>query len=125
MASHGRAKLAVDTGVSAWVLEAPEGFGDASVHAHHAIQLTICFEGELTLVWDQRSISAEVVAVAADTKHQLQAHGLIGLIFVEPESPTGRMLSQELFIESPLIAVEDRVQHHRLEIGQLFLDEAP
>ena len=45
----GRARLAVGEGVSIWVLEAPEGFGEAGFHAHHAIQLTVCLNGALTL----------------------------------------------------------------------------
>ena len=42
--AKGRAKLAMSQGLSVWVLEAPDGFGDADFHAHHAIQITICLE---------------------------------------------------------------------------------
>jgi len=47
--TRGRAKLAMGEGLAAWVLEAPDGFGDAGFHTHHAIQLTLSFTGCLSL----------------------------------------------------------------------------
>jgi len=96
----GRAKLAMGQGVSVWVLDAPAGFGGAEFHSHHAIQLTICLSGSLTLSGDAGTISAPVIAVAADAPHRLDARGLLVIVFVEPESRAGRKLRQMLFIAS-------------------------
>ena len=103
--SKGRAKLAMSQGVSVWVLDAPNGFGDAGVHAHHAIQITACLSGQLALFNDTSSVSAPLVAVAADARHRFEAHGLLVFIFVEPESRLGRSLTQALFAEADLVRV--------------------
>ncbi len=95
--SKGRAKLAMAPGISVWVLEAPDGFGEAEFHAHHAIQITACLAGELTLSTATQSLSAPAIAVAADARHQFEASGLLAFIFVEPESRLGRGLLHRLF----------------------------
>ena len=56
--SKGRAKLAMSQGISVWVLEAPDGFGDADFHAHHAIQITACLAGALTLTTADETLTA-------------------------------------------------------------------
>jgi len=106
MMAKGRAKLAMSQGVSVWVLDAPDGFGDAEVHSHHAIQITACLSGQLMLINDTASVSAPVVAVAADARHRFEAHGLLAFIFVEPESRLGRSLAQTLFAGSELVRLE-------------------
>jgi len=100
--AKGRAKLAMSQGVSVWVLDAPDGFGDAAVHSHHAIQITACLSGHLTLMNETATVSAPVVAVAADARHRFEAHGLLVFIFVEPESRIGRSLTRALFPGSDL-----------------------
>lgn len=107
MATRGRAKLAMSQGVSVWLLEAPEGFGDQDFHSHHAIQITVRFEGNLALTSDGLTLSGEVIAVAPDVKHRLSADGLLGIIFVEPESRTGQTLSRRLFLEKGLAELND------------------
>lgn len=104
--TKGRARIVVGQGVSAWVLEAREGFGDAGLHSHHAIQITVCLEGELTLAASGRLVSGTAIAVAADARHRLEARGLIALIFVEPESAVGRTLAAKLLKESELASVD-------------------
>lgn len=93
-------------GVSIWVLEAPEGFGDARFHAHHAIQITISLSGALTMASRTTIVHAPAIAVAADVPHRFEAHGLLAFIFVEPESSTGRALHQMLFAARPLTAID-------------------
>lgn len=93
-------------GISAWVLEAPMGFGDAGLHAHHAIQITICLSGALALTCSGATIRAPAIAVAADAGHRLEAHGLLAFIFVEPESRFGRALARALFADAPLAALD-------------------
>lgn len=106
MSSRGRAKLAMSQGVSVWLLEAPEGFGDAGFHSHHAIQITVRFEGNLALTGDGQTLSADVIAVAPDFSHKLTADGLLGIVFVEPESRMGAILSSRLFSERGLVELE-------------------
>ncbi len=104
--SKGRAKMAMGEGVSAWVLEAPGGFGDADLHSHHAIQLSFCLEGALSLESRRGTIAARSIAVAADELHRFDAHGLLAFIFVEPESRPGRALRQSLFAEASLVEIK-------------------
>lgn len=104
--ARGRAKLAVGQGVSVWVLEAPEGFGDAQFHSHHAIQIAVCLSGALTLASETERVNAPAIAVATDARHRLDAHGLLVLIFVEPESRAGRTLQQQLLKEAELARLD-------------------
>jgi AraC-like DNA-binding protein len=104
--SKGRARLAMSQGLSVWVLEAPRGFGDADFHAHHAIQITYCLSGALSLTSAEETLSAPLVAVAADARHRFEAHGLLAFIFVEPESPAGRALTAKLFGEGDLARID-------------------
>lgn len=93
-------------GVGVWVLEAPEGFGDADFHAHHAIQMTASLAGSLQLSTADETLCAPMLAVAADERHRFEAHGLLAFIFVEPESRIGRALAATLFGEVPLVAID-------------------
>ena len=103
--SKGRARLAFGEGISAWLLDAPDGFGDADYHAHHAIQLTICLGGQLEVATAGESLSGRAIAVAADAQHRFAATGLIAFLFVEPESAIGRTLTAKLFAERPLASI--------------------
>lgn len=104
--SKGRAKLAISEGVSVWVLEAPDGFGEAAYHSHHAIQITACLSGALALSSGDLTLEGPVLAVAADASHKFEAHGLLAFVFVEPESRAGRLISSTLFADRPLVAME-------------------
>lgn len=95
--TKGRARIAVGQGISVWLLDAPEGFGDAGFHAHHAIQITVCLKGHLRLATETAEASGHAIAVRADTRHRFEAHGLLAFIFVEPESAIGRTLTAKLF----------------------------
>lgn len=105
--AKGHARLAMGQGLGVWLLEAPDGFGDAAFHSHHAIQVSLTFEGGMSLTGGKQSLSAPVMAVAADARHKFEAQGLLGFLFVEPESRIGRALSQQLFAQGSLVAVED------------------
>ncbi len=107
MGSRGRAKLAISQGLSVWLLEALEGFGDQDFHSHHALQLTICFDGSLALATDRLTLSGDVIAVAPDVRHQITADGLIGIVFVEPESRRGEILSRRLFQGQDIVKLGD------------------
>ena len=106
--SRGRVKLAISQGLSVWVMEAPEGFGDLSFHAHHAIQLTLCFAGQLALESETQRLAGAALAVAPDAPHKLVAQGMIAVVFVEPESVVGRTLCVELLGGAALAPIDDR-----------------
>jgi AraC-like DNA-binding protein len=105
--SRGRAKLAISPGLSVWVLEVPDGFGASPIHAHHAIQITIALSGTLMLADERIELAARCLAVAADAPHRIESRGVLGFVFVEPESPLGRILSARLFADGRLAAIED------------------
>ena len=131
--------MAIGQGVSVWVLDAPHGLAIADYHSHHAIQITIALEGELTLSTTEHSLSANALAVRADARHRIDAHGLLAFIFVEPESREGRALSTALFQDADLVELnavqlyeaveplrrtfEDKLTNERLmEIGRAIVD---
>ena len=105
--SKGRVRMAMSQGVSVWVIEAPQGFGEAAFHAHHAIQITASLAGDLALFTADETLRSPIAAVAADARHRFEAHGLLAFVFVEPESRMGRALAARLFLERPLVAIED------------------
>lgn len=92
--------------VSVWVLEAPNGFGDARFHTHHAIQITLCLRGSLMLTTEAETLRGPAIAVAAGARHRFEADGLLAFIFVEPESRSGRALSGALFADRALAALD-------------------
>ena len=104
--TRGRAKLAMGDGLAAWVLEAPDGFGDAGFHTHHAIQLTLSFSGSLSLTSSGETITGKQIVVATDTLHKFAADGLLGFIFVEPEGRAGRALMAMLG-DRPMAELDD------------------
>ncbi|MCH7860099.1 AraC family transcriptional regulator [Sphingomonas sp. VL_57B] len=104
--ARGHAKLAMAQGLSVWVLDAPEGFGDAGFHAHHAIQITIALSGDLMLDCAGIRRRGPALAVNADACHRFEARGLLAFVFVEPESRTGRALRHALFQEAPLVVLD-------------------
>ena len=105
--SKGRARMAMSQGISVWVIEAPQGFGEAAFHAHHVIQLTASLAGDLAFWTADETLRAPMAVVAADERHRFEAHGLLAFIFVEPESRMGRALAAKLFRQRRLVAVED------------------
>ena len=96
--SRGRARLAMSEGLAAWVLEAPEGFGDAGFHTHHAIQLIGRIEAGLGQPGDR--------ARFRQLRHRFEADGLLAFIFVEPESHAGRALSETVLRGRPLAEID-------------------
>ena len=120
--TKGRAKLAMGEGVSAWLLEAPDGFGDAQFHAHHAIQISICLSGEITLATAAERLSGGTVAIAADARHCFEARGLIAFLFVEPESRVGRTLTAKLFANGELASIDNDAFAREAELLGSSLD---
>lgn len=120
----GRAKLAMGQGLSIWVLEAPDGFGDAGFHSHHAIQITICLSGELMLASETSSVRGRAVAVATDIRHRFEARGLLAFVFLEPESGSGRALAQSIFRTSGLASLDPASLPPLAGLERVFEDQA-
>lgn len=104
--TKGWAKLAISDGLSVWVLEAPDGFGDARFHSHHAIQITAALSGKLSLETRGKKVDGKVIAVASDVDHRFEASGLIAFVFVAPEGLAGRGIAAELLRFEPLSIVD-------------------
>ncbi len=75
------------------------------LHAHHAIQVTLSLGGQFQLDTPDSRVEGDAVAVAADTGHTFAAEGLIALLFIEPESRSGRAVAKRLFDGRALAAV--------------------
>ncbi len=97
-------------GASLWIVDAAQArigeTGRADFHSHHAIQISLALGGWFQLDTQDAHIRSEVAAVAADTKHVINAEGLTGIVFIEPESAAGRAITRRLFAERELVAVE-------------------
>lgn len=96
-------RVAFWQGGSLWVFDVPGGAAAPSrneMHAHHAFQLTFALGGEFQLHLEDRLLASPAAVVAPDTLHAFEARGLIGLLFIEPESRAGRATTQLMAGES-------------------------
>lgn len=94
-------------GGSLWVFDVPavaETPSRNDVHAHHAYQLTFSLGGTFQLHFKDAVLPGPAALVAPDTPHAFEAHGLVALLFVEPESRAGRSL-QKLTDGQPFTAI--------------------
>lgn len=100
-------------GASLWIVDAAQArqgeTGRANFHSHHAIQISLALGGWFRLDTLGAHVRSEVAAVAADTKHVIDAEGLTGIVFIEPESEAGRAITRRLFAERELVAVETEI----------------
>jgi AraC-like DNA-binding protein len=106
MAIAGRGHIVVWEGASLWMLEAAQERPETRPHSHHAIQITFQLKGSFELSTQGKRVSAPVVAVASDTSHAFQASGAAAFLFIEPESPAGRALAQDLFAQCPIVELD-------------------
>lgn len=97
-------------GASLWIVDAAQAregeTGRADFHSHDAIQVSLALGGWFQLDTQEAHVRSEVAAVAADTLHVIDAEGLTGIVFIEPESEAGRAITRHLFVERALVAVE-------------------
>lgn len=115
MAYPGRMELLAHTrivmweGGSLWIVDAtPVTTAEprrTDPHAHHAIQVTLGLGGQFRLRADGRSVRGDAVAVDADTAHDFEAEGLVALLFIEPESRSGRAVAGRLFASGNLAPI--------------------
>jgi AraC-like DNA-binding protein len=89
----GRGRIVVWEGASLWVLAALRDDAGTDFHTHHAIQVTLALEGGFVVRAPDESSAGPVTLVAADSLHMFEATGAAAFLFVEPESPAGRVLT--------------------------------
>jgi AraC-like DNA-binding protein len=79
-------------------------------HSHHAVQVTLALDGDFEFESGERRVGGDVVAVAADTLHAFNAHGLFAHVYIEPECRAGRAAARTLFsADEPLASVDGRL----------------
>ncbi len=104
----GRGRIIIWEGGSLWIMQALQAPGAAlnatDFHAHHAIQVTLALDGRFRLRTPAQSLARDA-AVAPDVAHVFAAAGLMALIFIEPESQSGRAIAKSLFEGRELVAV--------------------
>lgn len=97
-------------GASLWIVDVAQAksgeTGRADFHSHHAIQISLALGGWFQLDTQGTRVRSAVAAVAADTQHVIDAEGLTGIVFIEPESEAGRAITRRFFSERELVAVE-------------------
>lgn len=103
------ARIVMWEGGALWLIDAtPPATQEprtTDLHAHHAIQVAMSLGGQFRLDTSDSHAEGDAVAVAADSGHTFAAEGLIALLFIEPESRSGRAVSKRLFQGSDLVAV--------------------
>jgi AraC family transcriptional regulator len=108
VAAAGRGRILIWEGASLWLMEVLPAAGNISnttdFHSHHAVQVTLSLGGRFELRTRDQCISIDA-AVAPDVSHIFEAVGSIAILFVEPESHSGRAIAHRLFGKSTLAQV--------------------
>jgi AraC family transcriptional regulator len=120
--AHGR--LILWEGGALWVLDVhaqPPARRRTDFHAHHALQVTLALCGEFTLHTKSESIPGPAVVVSADASHAFEPKGSIALLFIDPESPTGRGLAKGMLGDRAAVTLAHEVASPiRQGIHELF-----
>lgn len=108
VAALGRGQILIWEGASLWLMDALPAPGNVAnttdFHSHHAIQVTLSLGGRFELRTRDQSIATGAV-VAPDVNHIFEAIGPVVILFVEPESRSGRAIAQNLLKNAPLAPV--------------------
>lgn len=108
-----------------WVVDvAPDAPSRNETHAHHAFQLKFSLGGDFSLHLEDRVVPGPFAVVAPDAPHAFAARGLVALLFVEPEGPAGRALTQLMAGEPAAVIGRERVQDAPELIAQAFAHPA-
>lgn len=110
MPKLGRGRILIWEGGSLWIMEAVSPNQRRArlndPHAHHAVQVTLALEGDFEFESGARRVSGDIVAVAPDALHALNARGLFAHVYIEPECRAGRAAAKALFAgDEPLARV--------------------
>jgi hypothetical protein len=85
----GFGRIMVWQGGSLWIGQASR----VQPHSHHGIQIGVALDGELLFEWTGEWHPYRLAVIPSRLRHAMDAQGRLGAqIFVEPESPAGRIL---------------------------------
>ena len=118
-------RIAFWEGGSLWVFDVPGGRSAPArndLHSHHAFQLTFSLGGSFNLHLENRVVPGPSGVVAPDAPHAFEARGLVALLFIEPESPAGRSLTQLMHGEPALAITEEQTSDAPTLIKSAFHD---
>jgi AraC family transcriptional regulator len=108
VAAAGRGRILIWEGGSLWLMEALPASGNVTnttdFHAHHAVQVTLSLGGRFELRTQSQSVSADA-AVAPDVSHIFEAVGPVAILFIEPESRSGRAIARSLLDKTSLAPI--------------------
>jgi AraC family transcriptional regulator len=100
------ARIVMWEGGSLWVVDAVAPPGSSTQpHAHHAIQISFSMGGWMRFHAEDIAVDGNAVVVAPDMTHVFEAQGVIGHLFVDPDSRNGRTIARALLREAPLAPV--------------------
>jgi AraC-like DNA-binding protein len=110
MRKLGRGRILIWEGGSLWIMEAVSATKQRArlndPHSHHAVQVSLALEGDFEFESGAQRVAGEVVAVAPDAPHALNARGLFAHVYIEPECRAGRAAAKALFTgDEPLARV--------------------
>jgi AraC family transcriptional regulator len=105
----GRGRILIWEGGSLWLMEALPARGSASnmtaFHSHHAIQITLSLGGRFEFRTRDSSVAGDAV-VAPDVEHLFEASGHVAVLFVEPESKSGRAIARSILDGATLRSIQ-------------------
>jgi len=109
MAAIASGCITVWEGGSLWVFDVPVPAGGTprtDTHGHHALQLTYALDGRFSIeLPDGSALHEPAVVVAPDALHAFSAQGTVALLFIEPESPAGRVILEGIVPATGAVAV--------------------
>ena len=106
MAVVARGKIRLWDGIGLWLLKGETASSNVELHAHHAVQITLCLDGAFELKAGAARLSGPAAIVAADIPHEFWGHGTVAFLFVEPESALGRSIAGQWLGDRPLTNIE-------------------
>ena len=124
MTPLAQGRIVLWQGGSLWIFDVPtptDGPPRTDFHAHHANQITLALDGAFELHVGDRWVEGPAAVVAADVRHAFGARGLIALVFVEPESPAGRIVTRSLLAEQPIVPLPaERLHDLRRQVAAAY-----
>ena len=106
----GRGRILIWEGGSLWLMEVMPARGSSSnmtaFHSHHALQITLSLGGQFELRTKDCSVAGDAV-VAPDVEHLFEADGHIAVLFVEPESKSGRAIAEAILKNAALKSIPE------------------
>src|SRR5262245_13597264 len=115
MPKLGRGRILIWEGGSLWIMEAVSATKQRArlndPHSHHAVQVSLALEGDFEFESGAHRVAGEVVAVAPDAPHALNARGLFAHVRSEEhtsELQSLRHLVCRLLLEKKKIKYTER-----------------